>query len=146
MFYPHREGEVPMRTDPDDCAETAPAIERADDWTLTVDGLTVRRALDEVGLRAPARFYPEWACAEAFLLVLLRCGGRLPAATVHRRANEVGLRRETIQRARVRLGVITTKQRGIREGGWLWSLPADLEVERGTPIVQRRWQRWRDLL
>ena len=110
------------------------------DWSMTVDGLTVRRALHDVGLHAPARFYPEWACAEAFLLVLLQIGRRLPAATVYRRAGEVGLRRKAIQRARVRLGVISTRQRGLREAGWVWSLPCDLLTETGPSIVQRRWQ------
>jgi hypothetical protein len=129
-----------MRTDTDDTAAYCPG----DDWTMSVDGLTIRRALDEVGLRAPARFYPEWACAEAFLLILLRTGQRLPSATVYRRAGEVGLRRIAIQRARVRLGVIAARQRGIRQAGWVWSLPHELTVDDGPSIVQRRWQRWRD--
>src|SRR3954451_632596 len=98
-----------MRTDSDDTDDMATRCP-LDDWSLSVEGLTVRRALDEVGLRAPARFYPEWACAEAFLLVLLRIGRRLPAATIYRRAGDVGLRRSAIQRARVRLGIISTKQ------------------------------------
>ena len=115
-----------------------------DDWSMSVEGLTVPRALDEVGLHAPARFYPEWACAEAFLLVLLRTGQRLPSATIYRRAGEVGLRRRAIQRARVRLGVISARQRGIRQAGWVWSLPCDLACDTGPSIVQRRWQRWRE--
>lgn len=127
-----------MRTDSDDTVICCPR----DEWSLSVEGLTVRRALDEVGLRAPARFYPEWACAEAFLLVLLRTGGRLPSATVSRRASDVGLRRVAIHRARARLGVITTRQRGIRQAGWTWSLPRDLATDDGMSIVQRRWQRW----
>lgn len=131
-----------MRTDADDNGDAT--VRWIDDWTLSVDGLTVRRALDEVGLRAPARFYPEWACAEAFLLVLLRSGTRLPAAAVYRRTGEVGLRRVAIQRARIRLGVISTKQRGIRHGGWIWSLPSDLASDAGLTMVQRRWQRRRD--
>jgi hypothetical protein len=114
------------------------------DWSMTVDGLTIRRALNEVGLHAPARFYPEWTCAEAFLLVLLRTGKRLPAATVYRRADEVGLRRKAIRRARVRLGIISTRQRGLRERGWVWSLPSDVLTDTGPSIVQRRWQRQRD--
>ncbi len=133
-----------MRTDADDMDDTATFC-RNDDWAISVDGLTVRRALDEVGLHAPARFYPEWACAEAFLLVLLRTGMRLPSATVYRRAGEVGLRRKAIQRARIRLGVISTRQRGIRQAGWVWSLPCDLATETGVSVVQRRWQRWREI-
>lgn len=132
-----------MRTDAEDIDDTA-AVCPLDDWTMSVEGLTVRRALDEVGLRAPARFYPEWACAEAFLLVLLRTGTRLPAATVYRRAGEVGLRRVAIQRARLRLGVIATRQRGIRQAGWVWSLPCELAADDGLTIVQHRWQRRRD--
>ena len=133
-----------MRTDADDMDDTATYC-RTDDWVMSVDGLTVRRALDEVGLHAPARFYPEWACAEAFLLVLLRTGTRLPSATVYRRAGEVGLRRKAIQRARIRLGVIATRQRGIRQAGWVWSLPCDLTTETCPSIVQRRWQRWLEI-
>lgn len=132
-----------MRTDTDDTDDTATYCP-FDDWSMSVEGLTVRRALDEVGLRAPARFYPEWACAEAFLLVLLRTGQRLPSATVYRRAGEVGLRRRAIQRARVRLGVISTRQRGIRQAGWVWSLPCELETDTGPSIVLSRWQRRRD--
>jgi|GEM_PF-6405100 len=113
------------------------------EWSMTVDGLTIRRALDEVGLHAPARFYPEWACAEAFLLVLMRTSQWLPAATVYRRAGEVGLRREAVQRARARLGIIATRQRGLRGAGWVWSLPADLLAENGPSVVLRRWQQQR---
>ena len=134
-----------MRTDADDARDTA-TVCWLDDWTLSVDGLTVRRALDEVGLRAPARFYPEWACAEAFLLILLRSGGRLPSATVYRRAGEVGLRRVAIQRARGRLGVIATRQRGIRRAGWTWSLPCDPTSDTGAATVQQHWRRWRETL
>ena len=133
-----------MRTDTDDMDDTATFC-RYDEWAMSVDGLTVRRALNEVGLHAPARFYPEWACAEAFLLVLLRTGTRLPSATVYRRAGEVGLRRKAIQRARIRLGVISTRQRGIRQAGWVWSLPCELATETGLSIVQHRWQRWREI-
>jgi hypothetical protein len=116
-----------------------------DDWSLSVEGLTVRRALDEVGLHAPARFYPEWACAEAFLLVLLRTGNRLPSATVYRRAGEVGLRRRAIQRARIRLCVISARQRGLRQTGFVWSLPCDLATETDSSIVQSRWERFREV-
>jgi hypothetical protein len=133
-----------MRTDTDDTDDTATYCP-FDDWSMSVEGLTVRRALDEVGLRAPARFYPEWACAEAFLLVLLRTGQRLPSATVYRRAGEVGLRRSAIRRAGVRLGVISTRQRGIRQTGWIWSLPCDLVCESCPSIVLSRWQRQREL-
>ncbi len=129
-----------MRTDTSDTATCC----LFDDWSMSVEGLTVRRALDEVGLHAPARFYPEWACAEAFVLVLLRTGQRLPSATVYRRAGEVGLRRRAIQRARVRLGVISARQRGIRQAGWVWSLPCDLAYETGPSIVLSRWQRQRE--
>jgi len=134
-----------MRTDGDETDDTA-SFCPGDDWTMSVDGLTVRCALDAVGLRAPARFYPEWACAEAFLLVLLRTGTRLPSATVYRRANEVGLRRVAIQRARLRLGVISTRQPGIRHAGWTWSLPCELTTDDGLSIVQLRWQRRRVML
>ena len=132
-----------MRTDADDTDDMATFC-RNDDWAKSVDGLTVRHALDDVGLHAPARYYPEWACAEAFLLVLLRTGTRLPSATVYRRAGEVGLRRRAIQRAKLRLGVISTRQRGIRQVGWVWSLPCDLMSETGPSMVQRRWQRQRE--
>lgn len=141
MFYSEAEWEGVMRMN----AKELNAIDAScrADWSLTVDGLTVRRALDEVGLRAPARFYPEWACAEAFLLVLLRTSLRLPAATVYRRAGEVGLRRKAVQRARVRLGIIATRQRGLRETGWVWTIPADLVTDTGASVVLRRWQRQR---
>ncbi len=129
-----------MRTDADDTDDTV-TVCRSDDWTMSVDGLTIRRALDEVGLHAPARFYPEWVCAEAFLLILLRNGTRLPSATVYRRSTEVGLRRVAIRRARVRLGVISTRQRGIRQAGWTWSLPCELAADAELSIVQRRWQK-----
>jgi hypothetical protein len=126
-----------MRTEIDKAAP----LRLADEWSMTVEGLTVRRALDEVGFRAPARFYPEWACAEAFVLVLMRVGVRLPAATVYRRAAEVGLRRRAVQRARLRLGVISTRQRGIGPAGWVWSLPRELMSPAGLAVVQRRWRR-----
>lgn len=133
-----------MRADADDSGDTA-SVCWIDDWAMSVDGLTIRRALDVAGLHAPARFYPEWACAEAFLLVLLRTGTRLPSATVYRRASEVGLRRVAIQRARVRLGVISTRQRGIRHAGWIWSLPCELTMDSGLTVVQQRWQRRREM-
>ena len=126
-----------MRTE----IEKAAPVRLGDDWSMSVEGLTVRRALDEVGFRAPARFYPEWACAEAFVLVLMRVGVRLPATTVYRRAAEVGLRRRAVQRARLRLGIIATRQRGIRPAGWTWTLPAELMTPAGLAVVQRRWRR-----
>jgi hypothetical protein len=121
--------------------DKAAPVRLGDDWSMTVEGLTVRRALDEAGFRAPARFYPEWVCAEAFLLVLMRVGLRLPAATVYRRAAEVGLRRRAVQRAKLRLGVISTRQRGMGPAGWVWSLPVELMSPAGLSVLQRRWRR-----
>jgi hypothetical protein len=114
------------------------------DDIVTVETLTVRQALDAVGLLAPARFYPEWACADAFILVLLLAGGRLPAPAVFRRGAEVGLPEPAVRRAKMRLGIISTRQRCARRNVWFWHLPAELAGEAGLSDLSRRWRRWRD--
>lgn len=65
---------------------------------------------------------PQRAGAEDFLLELLRAGP-LPASDVQEQAKACGLAWRTVQRARERMGVRTSRTGFGKEGAWHWSLP-----------------------
>jgi hypothetical protein len=113
---------------------------RAD--AMTIEELSVRQALMRLGLTLRAHFYPEWVCAEAWLFVALRIGRRVAAVDILARAHDLGLSKASVEQAKVRLGVVSTRQPGVRSGQWRWQLPP-MVVERGTPAdIDPRWRRY----
>ena len=108
----------------------------------SIDELTVRQALMSLGLTLRAYQYPEWIRAEAWLFMALRIERRVAAIEILARAHDLGLSQSSIEQARGRLGVITTRQPGSRQGGWRWQLPTSI-AEHGTPgDVDPRWRRY----
>lgn len=117
---------------------------RAD--ATSIDDLTVRQALMTLGLTRRAHLYPEWVCAEAWLFVALRTERRVTAIEILARAHDLGLSQSSIEQARTRLGVISTRQPGIRHGSWRWQLPPAV-IERGSPgDIDPRWRRYQRYL
>lgn len=113
---------------------------RAD--AASIEELTVRQALMGLGLTLRAHLYPEWVCAEAWLFMALRIGRRVAAVNVLARAHDLGLSKASIEQARTRLGIICTRQPGVRNGAWRWQLPP-MVIERGTPAdIDPRWRRY----
>jgi hypothetical protein len=113
---------------------------RAD--AASIDELTVRQALMALGLSQRAHLYPEWVRAEAWLFMALRVEPRVAAIEILARAHDLGLSQSAIEQARVRLGIIITRQPGVKHGGWRWQLPPAI-AERGTPgEVDPRWRRY----
>jgi len=107
----------------------------------SIDELTVRQALMGLGLTRRAHLYPEWICAEAWLFMALRIGRRIAAIDILARAHDLGISKASVEQAKARLGVISTRQPGIRNGSWHWQLPPSI-VERGTPgDIDPRWRR-----
>ena len=112
----------------------------------TIDDLTVRQAMMALGLAKRAHFYPEWVCAEAWLFMALRIARRVPAVDIFARAHDLGLSKSSIEQAKARLGIVSTRQPGVRHGGWRWQLPPPV-IDRGTPAdVDPRWRRYQQLL
>jgi hypothetical protein len=108
----------------------------------SIDELTVRQALMALGLTQRAHLYPEWVCAEAWLFMALRIERRIAAVEILARAHDLGLSQSSIEHAKARLGVVSTRQPGIRHGGWRWQLPPAI-IERGTPgDIDPRWRRF----
>ncbi len=108
----------------------------------SIDDLTVREALMTLGLTRREHLYPEWVCAEAWLFVALRIEQRITAIEVLARAHDLGLSQSSINRARVRLGVIPTRQPERRHEPWRWQLPPSI-AERGAPgDIDPRWRRY----
>lgn len=108
----------------------------------SIDELTVRQALMALGLTRRAHRYPEWVRAEAWLFMALRIGRRVAAVDVLARAHDLGLSKASVEQARARLGVVSTRQPGVRGGPWRWQLPP-MVVERGTPAdIDPRWRRY----
>lgn len=117
---------------------------RAD--AASIDELTVRQGLMALGLTRRAHLYPEWVCAEAWLFMALRIERRVPAIDILARAHDLGLSQSSIEQAKVRLGVISTRQPSVRHGGWRWQLPPPIS-ERGTPgDIDPRWRRYQQYL
>ena len=117
---------------------------RAD--AASIDELTVRQALMSLGLTLRAYQYPEWVCAEAWLFMALRIERRVAAIEILARAHDLGLSQSSIEQARVRLGVVITRQLGIKHGGWRWQLPPSVG-DCGTPgDVDPRWRRFQQTI
>ncbi len=53
-------------------------------------------------------------------------GGPIPARTVERLAEQAGVSRGTLVRARYRVGVVASKRRTER-GAWVWSLAEEFD-------------------
>lgn len=49
--------------------------------------------------------------------------GPVTAKEVYRLADEAGITRRTLHRAKKKLGVIAAKEKGGMNGGWAWRLP-----------------------
>ena len=108
----------------------------------SIDELTVRQALMALGLTRRAHLYPEWVCTEAWLFMALRIGRRIPAVDLFARAHDLGLSKASVEQAKARLGIISTRQPGVRNGPWRWQLPPMI-VERGAPAdIDPRWRRY----
>jgi putative DNA primase/helicase len=60
--------------------------------------------------------------AKEFLLERLN-GGRSKADDLFEEAEQNGIAKATLRRAKKDLGVISSKERGTAEGGWFWELP-----------------------
>lgn len=115
---------------------------RLRDPSTSIDDLTVREALMTLGLTQRAHLYPEWVCAEAWLFVALRIERRITAIEVLARAHDLGLSQSSITQARIRLGVIPSRQSERRHEPWRWQLPPSI-AERGTPgDIDPRWRRY----
>jgi len=106
----------------------------------SINELTIRQVLMSLGLTLRAYQYPEWVCAEAWLFMALRIEQPVAAIEILARAHDLGLSQPAIEQARVRLGVVISRQPGVKQGGWRWQLPPGV-AERGTPgDVDPRWR------
>lgn len=110
------------------------------------DELTVRQALMTLGLTQRAHLYPEWVCAEAWLFVALQLERRVADIQILARAHDLGLSQSSIEQARVRLGVVSTRRPGTRHGGWRWQLPPTLNESGNPGDVDPRWRRFQQHL
>lgn len=93
------------------------------------EGSSPHTAASLSALPANGRRDSERGRAADFLDELL-AGGPVPATEVYRRADEAGLARRTLLRAKVELGVDSRK---VGRGEWVWYLAKDANMARRLP-------------